>query len=65
MPLHGYCRNRACRNFHDEVQAYVASQRAAMQQHHVHVGAMFSCIGASTFLYEAALYWHDERTVLF
>jgi FAD/FMN-containing dehydrogenase len=28
----------------------------------VYVGAMFSCIGASTFLYEPALYWQDVRT---
>ena len=34
-----------------------------MTRHHVHVGAMFSCIGASTFLYEPALYWQDQRTV--
>ena len=64
VPLHGLLPHSRVPQFHDEVQAYVASQRAAMQQHHVHVGAMFSCIGASTFLYEPALYWHDERTVL-
>ena len=43
--------------------AFLAEHRAAMATHRVHTGAMFSCIGASTFLYEPALYWQDARTV--
>jgi len=63
VPLHGLLPHSRVLAFHEEVNAFIASHRAAMASHRVHVGAMFSCIGASTFLYEPALYWQDLRTV--
>lgn len=63
VPLHGLLPHSRVAAFHDEAVALLAGHRAAMATHRVHAGAMFSCIGASTFLYEPALYWQDERTV--
>jgi D-lactate dehydrogenase (cytochrome) len=63
VPLHGLLPHSRVPAFHEEVTAYIAAQSAAMATNRVHVGTMFSCIGASTFLYEPALYWQDERTV--
>ncbi|MCP5327550.1 MAG: FAD-binding oxidoreductase [Sinobacteraceae bacterium] len=63
VPLHGLLPHSRVPAFHEELTSFVASHRTAMTRHHVHVGAMFSCIGASTFLYEPALYWQDQRTV--
>jgi FAD/FMN-containing dehydrogenase len=63
VPLHGLLPHSRVLAFHEELSAFVAAQRAAMSANRVHIGAMFSCIGASTFLYEPALYWQDQRTV--
>lgn len=63
VPLHGLLPHSRVVAFHEELTAFVAAQRADMAANRVHIGAMFSCIGASTFLYEPALYWQDERTV--
>lgn len=62
VPLHGLLPHSQVLGFHAAFIAYVAAQYAAMEANGVHIGAMFSCIGASTFLYEPALYWKDERT---
>jgi FAD/FMN-containing dehydrogenase len=63
VPLHGLLPHSRVAGFHEEVNAFLATHRNAMAEHRVHAGAMFSCIGASTFLYEPALYWQDVRTV--
>jgi FAD/FMN-containing dehydrogenase len=63
VPLHGLLPHSRVSGFHEAVNALVATYRDAMASQRVHMGAMFSCIGASTFLYEPALYWQDARTV--
>lgn len=63
VPLHGLLPHSRVLPFHEEATAFIAGHAAAMASSGVHVGAMFSCVGASTFLYEPALYWQDERTV--
>jgi FAD/FMN-containing dehydrogenase len=63
VPLHGLLPHSRVPAFHEELTAYIGAQRATMAANRVHLGAMFSCIGASTFLYEPALYWQDRRTV--
>lgn len=62
VPLHGLLPHSRVLDFHAAFTAYVDSRRADMAAAKVHVGAMFSCIGASTFLYEPAFYWQDQRT---
>jgi FAD/FMN-containing dehydrogenase len=62
VPLHGLLPHSRVTDFHAAFTDYVATQRAAMDAKSVHIGAMFSCIGASTFLYEPALYWKDGLT---
>jgi FAD/FMN-containing dehydrogenase len=63
VPLHGLFPHSAVHDFHRAFSDYVARRRPQMEAAHVHCGAMFSCIGAGTFLYEPALYWEDVRTV--
>lgn len=63
VPLHGLLPHSRVPAFHDAVQAFVTRHGADMQALKVHMGFMFSCVGASTFLYEPALYWQDELTV--
>ncbi len=60
VPLHGLLPHSQVLAFHAAFTSYVTACRDAMETHGVHIGAMFSCIGASTFLYEPALYWKDE-----
>lgn len=62
VPLHGLFPHSSVSAFHAAFTSYVAAQRPAMDANGVHIGAMFSCIGASTFLYEPALYWKDGLT---
>ncbi len=61
VPLHGLLPHSRVVAFHEELTALVATRRAAIAANRVHIGAMFSCISASTFLYEPALYWQDQR----
>lgn len=63
VPLHGLFPHSRVLGFHKAFTDYVASRRKDMEANGVYIGAMFSCIGASTFLYEPALYWRDELTV--
>ena len=62
VPLHGLLPHSQVLDFHKAFTAYVGSRQGDMKAAKVHCGAMFSCIGASTFLYEPAFYWEDERT---
>lgn len=62
VPLHGLFPHSRVAGFHAAFVDYVAARKPAMAANGVHIGAMFSCIGASTFLYEPALYWKDTRT---
>lgn len=62
VPLHGLLPHSQVPAFHAAFTAYVTSKRAEMAEKRVHIGAMFSSIGAGIFLYEPALYWQDELT---
>lgn len=62
VPLHGLLPHSRVDAFHAVFTAYVAAKRDEMASKKVHIGAMFSSIGASTFLYEPALYWQDAIT---
>jgi len=62
VPLHGLLPHSKVLEFHGELTAYVEESREKMRAASVHTGAMFSCIGCSTFLYEPAFYWKDSRT---
>ena len=59
VPLHGLLPHSRVAAFHAAFIGYVASKREEMARKKVTIGAMFSSIGASTFLYEPALYWQD------
>lgn len=63
VPLHGLFPHSAVNDFHRAFTDYIARRRPQMATARVHCGAMFSCIGAGTFLYEPALYWQDVRTL--
>lgn len=60
VPLHGLIPHSKVSAFHQAFIDYVAEMKAEMDAKGVHVGAMFSTIGAGTFLYEPAIYWKDE-----
>jgi D-lactate dehydrogenase (cytochrome) len=60
VPLHGLLPHSRVAAFHSVFESYVASRQPEMERHNVFIGAMFSAIGPSTFLYEPALYWQDE-----
>ncbi|WP_170065982.1 FAD-binding oxidoreductase [Novosphingobium guangzhouense] len=62
VPLHGLLPHSRVASFHAAFSAYVESKRAEMDRKGAYIGAMFSSIGAGTFLYEPALYWKDELT---
>jgi D-lactate dehydrogenase (cytochrome) len=62
VPLHGLLPHSQVAAFHTALTAYVTAKRPEMAAKGVYIGAMFSCIGASTFLYEPALYWQDSLT---
>lgn len=59
VPLHGLLPHSRVAAFHAAFIAYVQSKREEMARKKVTIGAMFSSIGAGTFLYEPALYWQD------
>jgi len=59
VPLHGLLPHSRVAAFHAAFIGYVQSKREEMGRKKVTIGAMFSSIGASTFLYEPALYWQD------
>jgi D-lactate dehydrogenase (cytochrome) len=60
VPLHGLLPHSRVADFHKTFIGYVQSRHAQMAAKKVTIGAMFSSIGASTFLYEPALYWQDS-----
>lgn len=62
VPLHGLLPHSRAQAFHRDFIAYVQEKTPEMEAKGVHIGAMFSCIGAGTFLYEPALYWKHELT---
>lgn len=62
VPLHGLLPHSRVAAFHAAFTAYVESRREEMLAKGAHIGAMFSSIGAGTFLYEPALYWQDALT---
>lgn len=62
VPLHGLLPHSRVEAFHAAFTAYVAGKKAEMDAKGAYIGAMFSSIGAGTFLYEPALYWRDELT---
>lgn len=62
VPLHGLLPHSEVQAFHAAFTSYVESKRGEMEAKKAYIGAMFSSIGASTFLYEPALYWQDVRT---
>jgi len=62
VPLHGLLPHSQVAGFHQAFTSYVAGKREAMAEKKVHVGAMFSSIGAGIFLYEPAFYWQDALT---
>lgn len=59
VPLHGLLPHSRVAAFHGAFIGYVAAKRDEMAAKRVTIGAMFSSIGAGTFLYEPALYWQD------
>lgn len=62
VPLHGLFPHSHVADFHAAFTDYIRSREPEMSEKRAHVGTMFSCIGASTFLYEPALYWEDTLT---
>lgn len=62
VPLHGLLPHSQVLKFHKAFTQYVNSKQTEMSEKGVHIGTMFSTIGAGTFLYEPALYWRDALT---
>lgn len=62
VPLHGLLPHSRVAAFHAAFEALVAQAEDDMACAKVFIGAMFSSIGAGTFLFEPALYWQDELT---
>lgn len=62
VPLHGLFPHSRVKGFDAEFKRYVDRRRPEMDQLGAHIGAMFSCIGTTSFLYEPALYWKDALT---
>ncbi|MDE0129439.1 MAG: FAD-binding oxidoreductase [Gammaproteobacteria bacterium] len=63
VPVHGILPTSSVGAFHREFRQYLASQEEEMTEHGVHVGLIFSALGAGSFLYEPAFYWKDEQSV--
>lgn len=63
VPVHGVLPASTVLAFHREFSAYLAGRQQDMAENGVHVGLIFSALGAGSFLYEPAFYWKDERSV--
>lgn len=60
VPLHGLLPHSQVSDFYTAFENYISSKQSEMERSKAYIGAMFSSIGASTFLFEPALYWQDE-----
>jgi len=56
-PLHGYLPYSKVASFHEDVQQLLRERQSLLQRLGIWCGGMFMSAGASTFLYEIALYW--------
>ncbi len=63
VPVHGILPASTVLAFHREFRKYLDVRRQDMAEHGVHVGLIFSALGAGSFLYEPAFYWKDEQSV--
>lgn len=63
VPVHGILPASTVLAFHREFGKYLAERQQDMAEHGVHVGLIFSALGAGSFLYEPAFYWKDEQSV--
>lgn len=63
VPVHGILATSSVLDFHREFRRYLAGRQDKMTEYGVHVGLIFSALGAGSFLYEPAFYWKDEQSV--
>ena len=62
VPLHGILPHSRVAEFHRMYEEFLAGRAAEMEALGIWIGAMFSAVGPSGFLYEIAIYWPDERS---
>ncbi len=64
LPLHGIFPHSTAPAFNAAFQAWLAKQRAQLEQHEVRVYVVYATCGASSFLYEPVIYWRDSWPAL-
>jgi len=62
VPVHGVLPHEKIPDFHRAFHQFRAEHAAKFEELGIWLGAMFSAIGSSGFLYEIAIYWPDEQT---